>query len=288
METTTPQKDLTLRAMTNDGAFRVMTVRSTETVAAAIRAQGATGANAVLFGQLLTASVLVRETMAPGLKVQCILASRAAGQLVADSLPDGTTRGLVQLAEGVADFPVEADDGALLVTRALPNGETHRGIVAPDPKTRLSAWLTQYMLRSEQITSRIAVGCFMMGGHVVYAGGYILQELPEADRDAVQAQTSYLDALDHIDPLLIENEADPQKLLDLVLKGHEYTLLATDEIKFGCNCSEERVLGALATIGRADIESIVSDGEVIDIDCDYCGTHYSFPPERLKTLLTPS
>ncbi len=288
MNTTSPLKDTTLRAMTNDGAFRVMTVRSTETVAAAIAAQGVAGATAALFGQLLTGAVLVRETMAPGLKVQCILASKTAGQLVADSLPKGITRGLVQMVEGITEFPVDRDDGALLVTRALPNGETHRGIVEPSADTRLSAWLTQYMLRSEQIATRIAVSCFMMGGHVVYAGGYILQELPEADPDAVMAQTEYLDNLEFIDHLLIENEADPQKLLDIVLKGHDYTLLAEDEIRFGCTCSEARLLGALATIGREDIESMVADGEVVEIDCDYCGTHYTIPPERLKTLLTQS
>ena len=288
MDTTPPLQDSTLRAMTNDGALRVMTVRSTETVAAAIRAQGVTGDTACLFGQLLTGAVLVRETMSPGMKVQCILASRVAGQLVADSMPHGVTRGLLQLAEGIDQFPIDSQDGALLVTRALANGELHRGIVEPSADTRLSAWLTQYMLRSEQIATRIAVSCFMMGGHVVYAGGYILQELPEADSDEVAAQTAYLDGLDPIDHLLIELEGDPQRLLDVVLHGHEYTLLATDTIRFGCNCSEERVLGALATIGRADLEKIIADGELVEIDCDYCRTPYKILPERLKTLLTPS
>lgn len=285
---TTPKKDQTLRAMTNDGAFRVMTVRSTETVSAALAAQEVTGDTASLFGQLITGAVLVRETMAPGLQVQCILADRAAGQIVADSLPDGVTRGLVQLAEGLDTFPLDAQDGAMLVTRALPNGELHRGIVQPDPKARLSSWLTEYMLRSEQVISRIGVGCIMGGEHVVFSGGFILQELPEAEPDAVAAQMSYLDSLGHIDQMLIETEGDPQRLLDIVLKDHEYTTLATDSIEFGCNCSEARVLGALATIGRTEIESMVEGGEVMSIDCDYCRTTYSISTEKLRALLAES
>ena len=91
-----PPGDRVLRAMTNDGAFRVITLRTTDTVQAAIEAQRVRGPLGRPFAELLTASVLVRETMSPGLRVQLILQGGQGGSIVADSRPEGLTRGLVQ------------------------------------------------------------------------------------------------------------------------------------------------------------------------------------------------
>jgi molecular chaperone Hsp33 len=285
METTLP--DRTVRAMTNDGAFRVMTVRSTQTVQAIIDAQGVSGDIAALFGQLITGAVLVRETMSPAFQVQCIFSDQKHGQIIADSLPGGLTRGLVQFPDGEENASAEQDP-RFLVTRGLANGETHRGILIADPAKPVSDWLTHYMLQSEQIETRVGVGCIIRDGQVVFSGGYICQELPEAERQAILAHTGYLDNLPPFDQLLIDHDADPCRILELILRGHEHTHLGDDTIHFGCTCSETRVLGALASLGRREIESIVSDGEVTEIHCDYCATTYAIGPEKLQVLLTSS
>src|SRR5262245_32730825 len=94
--------DRVLRAMTNDGGFRVITAKTTQTVRDAVRAQRASGETARAFGELLTGAVLYRETMAPHLRVQAILdGAGGRGQIVADSMPEGGSRGLVRLPKGV-------------------------------------------------------------------------------------------------------------------------------------------------------------------------------------------
>src|SRR5688500_245017 len=60
--------DTVLRAITDDGAFRVITARTTDTVRGAVDVQGATGSTARAFGELLTGAILYRETMAPQLR----------------------------------------------------------------------------------------------------------------------------------------------------------------------------------------------------------------------------
>src|SRR6187397_2161687 len=96
-----PRSDSVLRAMTNDGTFRVVTADTTETVRGAVAAQNATGETARRLGDLLTGVVLTRITMAPQLRVQCVLrGSGDSGMLVADSNPSGETRGLVNVKEG--------------------------------------------------------------------------------------------------------------------------------------------------------------------------------------------
>src|SRR5690606_34530448 len=111
-----------LRAITNDGAFRVMVARTTGMVREAVQRQAAVGSNAAAFGDLLTATVLFRETMAPQLRVQGLLRGAGdSGTLIADSQAGGSTRGLIQLRPGKAH--VDVGEGSLLqMMRTLQDG----------------------------------------------------------------------------------------------------------------------------------------------------------------------
>src|SRR6185436_15660745 len=92
--------DRVVRAVTQDGAFRVLCATTTATSQVAAGAQHAEGDVARLLGDMLTGAVLVRETMAPGLRVQGILqGADGRGRVVADAHPDGDTRGLIQIAD---------------------------------------------------------------------------------------------------------------------------------------------------------------------------------------------
>ena len=88
------------RAVTEDGAFRVLACLTTETTAAVVASQRAKGAIAQRLADLVTGAILVRETMAPDLRVQVILSDGKKMRLVADALPEGVTRGLVQIGVG--------------------------------------------------------------------------------------------------------------------------------------------------------------------------------------------
>ena len=102
----TEARDRVLRAMTDDGSFRVVATRTTDMVRGATAAQGVRGAAARTFGELLTGAVLVRESMAPDLRVQAVLqGDDRRSRMVADAHPDGMTRGLVQLAAGKTTLP---------------------------------------------------------------------------------------------------------------------------------------------------------------------------------------
>ena len=64
-----------------------------------------------------------------------------------------------------------------------------------------------------------------------------------------------------------------------------YTRVAERTVHFGCNCSPERLSISLASLPRADIESLLEGGQVLDIECDYCRTAYAFSPAQLRSLL---
>ena len=63
-----PENDSVVRAMTNDGAFRVIAARTTDTVRGVVAAQNLSGALAHDMADLLSSAVRYREPMAPSVK----------------------------------------------------------------------------------------------------------------------------------------------------------------------------------------------------------------------------
>jgi molecular chaperone Hsp33 len=292
-----PPSDSVVRAITDDGAFRVITARTTETVRGAIAAQSARGQTARHFGELITGAILVREAMAPNLRVQGILKSGTGkGSLVADAHPDGTSRGLVNFGAGRGEISI--GKGALLqMMRSMPGGTLHQGVVevpSPDPggpraprASGISGGLMAYMQDSEQVVSTIEVATVLDADTVIAAGGYIVQLLPEAQRGPLMVMTERLTDFADLEEIL-KSGASPDTLLAELLYGMPYTRLEESSLSFACRCSQMRVVETLSTLPRSDIEDLVSSGDVLEIRCDYCGKDYQVPPAQLRSLLSTS
>lgn len=279
--------DHVLRALTDDGAFRVVVVQATDTAQGVVSAQKAKDAQAKLLAEVLTGTVLVRETMSPDLRVQGILEGEDKnGRIIADAFPDGSVRGLVQLPK--SGEIVLGERSMLQMMRTLHNGELAQGVVSIDPKDGISGALMQYMQASEQVTSFIAVGAIVTGDVVSSAGGYIVQLLPEVDEGPLMVMTERLRDFESIYGLLVSGNAAPERLLEELLYLMPHTRVGESAVRFECKCSEERLALSLATLPKRDIAELVSDGVPLEIDCDYCGRHYRFAAERLRGLLATS
>ncbi|MFO0664798.1 MAG: Hsp33 family molecular chaperone HslO [Polyangiaceae bacterium] len=277
--------DTVLRAVTHDGSFRVVAVETTRTVRGAIAAQKVGASVMPLFADLLTASVLVRESMAPDLRVQIVLqGGDRRSRLVADSHPDGMTRGLVQLAPGKDSWPLE-EGGVLRVQRSMQNGELHQGVVGVQSSANISSAFMAYMEESEQIHTMISIATYVSGGEVVAAGGYLLQLLPEVERQKLAVMTERLEDFRDIGPLLARGAASPKELLYETLYGMPYEQVAERGVHYGCNCSFTRLAASLASLPRKDVEELAASKEVLEISCDFCGQLYHYRPDQLRGLL---
>jgi molecular chaperone Hsp33 len=283
--------DRVIRAMTNDGAFRVIAALTTETVRGALGAQNARGAVAERFGELITGSILVREAMSPTLRVQGILKGASGkGSMVADANPDGTNRGLVGFT-GTTGEDMAAKGALLKMMRTLPNGAIHQGIVEVSfdgGKGGISGALMAYMQHSEQIVSTIAVATLLEGDDVVRAGGYIVELLPEVERGPLMIMTQRLEDFPTLDELLRGTGSSANALVEELFYGMPFTILAQSELTYACRCSELRVLSSLSTLPRSDIEDLLRDNKVLEIQCDYCQKEYAISPTQLQALLMTS
>src|SRR6201992_172353 len=248
--------DSVYRAMTDDGTFRVVTAQTTQTVRGALAAQNVTGETALHFANLLTGVVLLRQTMAPQLRVQAILRGKGrSGTLVADSHPTGRTRGLVTSSE--AGEALDLGPGSLLrLMRTLQDGSLHQGVVEV-PEGGIAPALMTYLEVSEQVSTMIAVGAVFGDDGAVSAGGYLVQILPEAQRGPLMVMTERLEDFRSIDDRVARPDFSPAALMDDLLYAMPFTPLGESDVRFECWCSRLSVVAALASLPRVEVESMI-------------------------------
>ncbi len=284
------ENDSVMRAMTNDGAFRIVAARTTDTALGVVAAQKLDGQIAHDMANLVTTAVLYRETMAPSLRVQCIVRlGDGGGQLVADSHPEGWARGLVQRGSSDVTPNLRKTPATLEMMRTLPHSEPRRGVVEVPEGGNLSEAFMRYMQLSEQIVSMISLGAAVSDDKPT-AGGFVVQVLPEAAEAeaAMETMTRRLEDFVEIRDRLQQSDGSPSQLIEQIFEGMPFTWLHSSDIRFGCQCSELRVMTTLSVLDRSEIQELVDEGEPLSIGCDYCGTSYAVEIAQLQGLLTPS
>lgn len=292
--TTASSSDSVLRAMTDDGAFRVLTTRATDTVKNMLLAHRLRGQLAEHLAELLVCATLVRETMAPTHRVQCILRSRdQRTRWVADSHPDGGVRALVaqpksEAGEPASQTPSSIEGGTLEVVRTLYNGELHRGVVQVPSGGGVSEALMTYLQSSEQVASMLSIACVLDADEVVAAGGYLVQLLPEVGVAPLAIMAERLRDFEHIGPFLAKHDAATHPLLEELLYGMPFTTLEERPLDWRCRCSAVRVMSTLATLPVADLKDLIADGKPIELACDFCGQNYAVSPQQLTGMLEQS
>jgi molecular chaperone Hsp33 len=223
--------------------------------------------------------------MSPNLRVQGILRDAAGGAtLVADSAPDGRTRGLVQ-SKRERKASIHPAGALLQMMRSLHNGRVSQGTVRVPDGGGVSEAMMAYMQESEQVDTMLAVGTVLdAAGNVEAAGGYMVQLLPEVGRAPLAVMAERLEDFRTIDHLLAA-DFTPEWLRDELLYAMPFSPLDSTPLTFSCWCSESRLLGALATIDKNEIQSMIEEGAPVEITCDYCLKEYAIQPVRLRGLL---
>ena len=145
--------------------------------------------------------------------------------------------------------------------------------------------VAQYYAVSEQIPTVCGLGVLVNPDLTVRAaGGFLVQLLPFAGESVISAIEKNVAALPPISSLL-ESGAAPAEIAHRLLDGLSPEELDTAEPVYRCDCSRERTERILISLGKKEIESIISDGEDITVSCHFCGRKYVFGQEDMRSLL---
>ncbi|MGY6027500.1 Hsp33 family molecular chaperone HslO [Phytobacter sp. AG2a] len=183
----------------------------------------------------------------------------------------GVARVQGEIPEG-ADLKTLVGNGYLVITITPEEGERYQGVVGLEGDT-LAACLEDYFLRSEQLPTRLFIRTGEVAGTPA-AGGMLLQVLPAQETQAADFEhLSILTETIKADELLTLAAED---VLHRLYHEEEVRLYDPQDVEFKCTCSRERCADALRTLPDNEVDSIIAEEGEIDMNCDYCGSHYLF------------
>lgn len=145
--------------------------------------------------------------------------------------------------------------------------------------------LTYYYATSEQTPSSVALGVLMNRDNTVrQAGGMIIQLMPNTEDSIIDGLEAKIATISSITSLL-EQGMTPEDILEYVLRDFGLEITDRMPVQFYCNCSKERVSRALASISKEEIREMIAEGNPVEVNCQFCNSHYQFDMEDLQSLL---
>lgn len=145
--------------------------------------------------------------------------------------------------------------------------------------------LTYYFATSEQVPTSVALGVLMDRNNTVkQAGGFIIQLMPFAEEEVIDRLEQKIKEITSVTELL-DAGLSPEQILEKVLGDFEPEFIETIPTHYKCGCSREKVSRVLISVGKKELESMIADGEPIEVKCHFCNTNHIFSTEELKELL---
>ena len=287
-------KDYIVRATAADHQLRAFAVTSKDIVEKAREIHNTSPVATAAIGRLLTAASIMGSMM-KGEKGVLTLQIECGGPIggitvTADSNAD--VKGYVNNpnvilppnAQGKLDVSGALGPGFLNVIKDIGlrepyNGQTHlvSGEIAED--------LTYYFATSEQVPSSVGLGVLMdKDNHVRQAGGFIIQVMPDTDDEVIDKLEARLGEVHSVTEML-DKGMTPEDILNYVLEGMDVEILETVPTQYKCDCSFERVSKVIASLGKKELQEMIDDGKPVEVNCQFCGSHYKFDTEQLKEFI---
>lgn len=237
-----------------------------------------------LLGEALAAAALLSASLkfSGTLTLQLSGGEGAVSMLVAQSTDTLAVRGMAHVREGVdaaqmKEFSELVVGGSLVVTVEQGDGSTPWQGIVPLEGASLAQCLESYFAASEQVPS-----IFRLDADESSAAGLMLQKLPAAAREGEATAAATQDIWEEAEALMATVQpgellsTEPDRLLGSLFAMHDVRLFDGDAVRFACRCDRERVAAMLRSLGREEVESILSEqGEAV-VTCEFCRRPYRF------------
>ena len=252
-----------------------------------------------LLGELVAASTLLAANHKfDGSLILQLQGDGAVALLVAECRADLSVRATVKLRErevreddtiqtlvnpnGTGRFVVVLDP-----PRDTPGRQTYQGVV-PIEGNSVAEALEQYMLRSEQLHSRI-----WLAADDHHCAGILLQQLPSQGgiqtSSLSDAQESWIRA-NHLADTIKPDEllaTDSAAMVHRLFWDETLLVSAPRPVTWRCSCTRERVADMLRMLGQPEVDSILQERNQVEVCCEFCGKPYEFDQVDAAALFQP-
>ena len=249
-----------------------------------------------LLGEFLAAALLLSDTI----KFEGRLTLQANGKgnvrlLMAEATHEGAVRGIAQLEEAVPASVFKDKNlrqllsenqlsvGTLTVTVEAKGRERYQSIVPLQGET-LAECLESYFKQSEQLNTFIR-----LSANSTQATGMLIQQLPvQMEQDLAQRADRW-QTIQVLAGTITEAELNTDAnvvLLQHLFADEKIQMFDETSVRFECSCSEQRMAGALVSLGELELASLFQEHQTLALTCEFCGANYNIDDKKLMHLVT--
>ena len=297
-----------ITAIDRSGSYRVYLTISTDIVEEARKIHDTTPLASAGLGRVLTGAGLMGLLLKNEEDKLTVIfkGDGPAKQILATANAKGEVKGYIAnpdvdlpLTEaGKLDVGGSLGVGDLTVIKDLGLKEPYVGTIAL-VDGEIADDLTAYYFISEQQNSAISLGVKVDVDYTIKAaGGMIIQMLPDAQEESIDALEAMLADLAPITTLVENAEAanagkSEEGVLSAMLDDifgnmpddYKLEVLGYKDMHWYCDCSRERVEKALMTIGEDDLREILEEDGQAELTCQFCCKKYNFDKNDLERML---
>jgi molecular chaperone Hsp33 len=282
-----------------DGTVRIMAAISTEIVKEAVRRHETSPTVSAALGRVLTGTLLLGSSLKDFDRLTVKIESDGAVKgIVAEANAEGKVRGYVRNPHvelppnGNGKFDVKGviGEGMFYVIRESGyeiglHREPYVGSV-PIVSGEIAEDFAYYLAKSEQIPSAVLLGVLLQNQEpfVTAAGGVMIQMMPGANEHIITMIEDTICHAPHITSV-INNGAAPRELVKLALGEIDFEILEEREIEFACNCSFERAVSLIGSLGRQEVEAMLEEDKGAKMTCGFCNELYTLDENDLREML---
>ncbi|MGI5949381.1 Hsp33 family molecular chaperone HslO [Peptoniphilus sp.] len=285
-----------LRAIDKSEQIKISVAITTDVVQEASTIHNTSKTASAALGRVLTAAAIMgswQKNEKDSLTIT-INGNGPSGRVVATCKNDGFVKGF--MTNPSADLPVRESDGKLDVSGIIGQGDMtivmDVGLKKPYSGTvnlvtgEIAEDLAAYFLQSDQIPSAVGLGVLVDTDYSIKAaGGFIIQLMPGAEDEQIDKLEENLSKLDGITSLIEKCNGDGEKILEILMEGFDVKILEKRDVFYRCDCSREKVIDAIVSIGPEEIENILVEDKKADVTCHFCNAHYHFDEDDLQDML---
>ncbi len=280
------------------GTVRLMAAITTDMTKEAVRRHETSPTVSAALGRVLTGTLLLGASLKEfdrlTVKIEC---DGAVEGITAEATANGTVRGFVKNPH--AELP--PNNGKFNVAGIVGNGmfyviresgyeiglhrEPYVGSV-PLVSGEIAEDFAYYLAKSEQIPSAVLLGVLLQGQEpfVRASGGVMIQMMPGANEHIITMIEDTISHAPHITSVISEG-ATAEDLVKLALGVIEFEILEEKDIEFKCNCSFERAVSLISSLGRDEVASMLAEDKGANMTCGFCNEIYTLDESDLRKML---
>jgi molecular chaperone Hsp33 len=268
-----------------EDTVRIYTALTTQVVEAARQIHQTWPTATAVLGRLLTGTLIMGVMSDNPHRLTVKLSGDGpVGEALAVSNHRGRVKGYLDNPQvdldlnpnGKLDVAGAVGKGFFTVIKDLGLKEPYQGMV-PLQSGEVAEDFALYFSKSEQIPSAVALGVLVAPDEVVRtAGGFVVQLLPGASDAIAAALEARVTGLPPVTQLLASG-LNPLQLLNTIV-GDSAGLKVLEQLPlaYWCDCSRERFLSPLLSLGQAELDSILARQGRVEVRCHFCNQLYEY------------